>query len=205
MTSFAELVQLLLLVVPLIVSPGPGNLLCAATGARFGPNRAWGFIVGLELMVFVPAFLVGLGIGEFLEQADGVLDVLQVAGSVFMLYLAYRLLRDPIGNADGNEIADGDATAVPSFVDALLLQALNIKGAVILLVVFTQFEVDDGQALNALRIAGVITVVSFIGHVAWMRGGSWLAERFSSPRALRVQGITYAAMLTTVALWLLVS
>lgn len=202
MTSFAELVQLLLVVVPFIVSPGPGNLLCAATGARFGSSRSWGFIIGLELMVFFPALLVGVGVGEFLDQSDGVLDVLQVAGSVFMLYLAYRLLRDPIGGAEG---ADEAPTAPPGFVDAVVLQALNIKGAVILLVVFTQFEVDEGQAANAFRIAAVITAVSLVGHIAWMRGGAWLADRYSSPRALRVQGITYAAMLTTVALWLLIS
>ena len=102
-------------------------------------------------------------------------------------------------------IRDRSEAAPPSFLDAVVLQALNIKGAVILLVIFTEFAVDEGRTANAFRIAAVITIVSLIGHLGWLRGGAWLATRYSSPKALRLQGIVYATMLAGVALWLLFS
>lgn len=205
MSTAGDVVRLLLIVVPFIWAPGPGNVMCAATGARVGLRAAVPFIIGLEVMVFAPALAVGLGVGTVLERAGAFLDWLQVAGSLFILVLAFKLLRDPPrpeADPDLDRRFDGRP---PTFFDAVVLQALNAKGAVILLVIFAQFTDGASTFSTAVRIATVITIVSLIGHMAWLRLGLWLASRFSSPRALRAQGWIYALMLTTVALWLLIA
>lgn len=205
MSTAGDYVRLLLVVVPFICAPGPGNLMCAATGARYGARRAVPFIIGLEVMVFVPSLAVGLGVGEALERSGRFLDWLQVAGSLFILFLAVKLLRDPPAAVTGPDIDQQFNARPPSFVDAVLLQALNAKGAVVLIVIFAEFADRADTFGNALRIAAVITVVSLVCHVLWLRLGEWLSHRFSSPRALRIQGWIYASMLTTVAVWLLIA
>ncbi len=235
MSTVADHVRLLLVVIPFIAAPGPGNIMCAAVGARYGLSRTLPFIAGLELMVFLPALAVGFGVGELLERAGSALAWLQVAGSIFILYLAVRLLRDPprpdddtgldpvlaaelsptiraeagAGAAPDHEVdagaGDGAGRGPPSFLDAVVLQALNAKGAVVLLVIFAEFAGGTDTVGVALRIATVITAVSLIFHVLWLYLGRWLALRFSTPRALRVQGWLYATMLATVAVWLLVA
>ena len=197
--------RLLLVVVPFILAPGPGNIMCAAVGARYGPSRTVPFIVGLEIMVFAPALAVGLGVGEALERAGSALSWLQVAGSLFILYLAVRLLRDPPRPDEEIDVGDDLDRRPPSFLDAVLLQALNAKGAVVLIVIFTEFADGDDTFGVAVRIALVITAVSLIGHLLWLYLGQWMAQRFSSVRALRFQGWVYATMLATVAIWLLLA
>ena len=202
-STLGDYVRLLLVVVPFIGAPGPGNIMCAAVGARYGPSRTIPFIVGLEVMVFAPAFAVGLGMGELLERAGPALDWLQVIGSLFIFYLAFRLLQDPPRPDDEAELGDAFEQRPPSFFDAVILQALNAKGAVVLIVIFAEFADGDDTFDIALRIAAVITAVSLVFHVLWLYLGQWIARRFSSRRALRIQGWIYATMLVTVAVWLL--
>lgn len=203
-STIGDYVRLLLVVVPFIGAPGPGNLMCAATGSRHGIRQAIPFIIGLEVMVFIPAMAVGLGVGEVLSRTGGFLDWLQVAGSLFILFLAVRLLLDPPAPVIDSDIAQRIGGRAPSFYDAVLLQALNAKGAAVLLVIFAEFADRANPVATAFRISAVVTVVSLIFHVLWLRLGQWLSQRFSSPRALRVQGWIYALMLAGVALWLLI-
>ena len=51
----AEVFKLFLLVFPLMFSPGPTNFLCAASGSRHGVVRSVPMILGMDLMVFLPA------------------------------------------------------------------------------------------------------------------------------------------------------
>jgi len=199
MSSPMDLLLLFLMVFPLMFSPGPSNLLCAASGGKFGVVRSIPFVIGMDLMVLVPAFVVGAGMAGLIERIPGSFRYIQIGGALFILYLAWKILRS--GTTDSRYL-DGSA---PGLLDGVLVQALNAKGLALLLVIFSQFANPDRPILIvALEISLALTVFSLISHLSWLTGGAWLAVRFTSPRAVKIQNAIYAALLVGVAAWLMV-
>ncbi|WP_454815273.1 LysE family translocator [Labrys neptuniae] len=199
--SVEAFVKLFLLVFPLMFSPGPTNFLCAAAGGRHGLMRSVPMILGMDLMVFLPAFLVGLGVTGFLVNYPGLLIMVQVVGALVVLYIAFEMAR-------GSALSASTATdASPmGFWGGMLVQGLNVKGLTLLLIIYAQFQLPDKDLVaNALIIAVALTILSLVSHFVWALGAMWLARRFSSPRALRIQGFAYAFMLALVAVWMLAS
>lgn len=199
--SVEAFVKLLLLVFPLMFSPGPTNFLCAAAGGRHGLMRSVPMILGMDLMVFLPAFLVGLGVTGFMVNYPGLLTMVQVVGALVVLYIAFEMAR---GASPDAPAASG---AQPmGFWGGMLVQGLNVKGLTLLLIIYAQFQLPERSVVaNALIIAVALTLLSLISHFVWALGAMWLARRFSSPRALRIQGFAYAFMLALVAVWMLAS
>lgn len=197
MATPSDVVLLFLMVFPLMFSPGPSNLLCAASGGKFGVVRSIPFVVGMDLMVLVPAFVVGLGMAEILAQVPAVFRYVQIGGALFILYLAWKIVRS---NTVDRRDLDGPA---PGVVDGMLVQLLNAKGLALLLVIYSQFLSPARPVwLAALEISVALTVFSLVSHFSWLTGGAWLATRFTSPRAMTIQNAVYATLLVGVAGWL---
>lgn len=198
MASPTDVFLLFLMVFPLMFSPGPSNLLCAASGGKFGVARSVPFVIGMDLMVFVPALAVGFGMAEVLRHVPDAFRYVQIAGAAFIVYLAWKIL-----GSDSFDRRDLQGTA-PGVVDGIVVQAFNAKGLALLLVIYSQFLHPDRPVwLAALEISAALTVFSLVSHFSWLIGGAWLASRFTSPRALKVQNGVYAALLVGVAGWLL--
>lgn len=198
MAAPTDVFLLFLMVFPLMFSPGPSNLLCAASGGKFGVARSVPFVIGMDLMVFVPALAVGVGMAEVLGHLPALFRYVQVGGALFIVYLAWRIV-----SSSTLERRDLDGPA-PGVVDGILVQALNAKGLALLLVIYSQF-LDPARPvwLAALEISLALTVFSLVSHFSWLVGGAWLAARFTSPPALKLQNGVYAALLVGVAGWLL--
>ncbi|WP_193180951.1 LysE family translocator [Nisaea sediminum] len=196
MSTPTDLLLLFLMVFPLMFSPGPSNLLCAAAGGRFGVARSIPFVIGMDVMVFVPAFLVGTGFSSVLKRVPDAFHYIQIAGALFILFLAWKILRS--SEAAEDQRLQG---AAPGLFEGAMVQLLNGKGLALLLVIFSQFA-DPGRPSwrVALEIAAALTIFSLASHFSWLTGGAWLATRFNSPKAVRIQNLVYALLLVGVAL-----
>ncbi len=199
--SVDAFLKLFLLIFPLMFSPGPTNFMCAAAGARYGLVRSVPMILGMDLMVLVPAFLVGLGVTGFLSHYPNLLTTVQVIGALVILLIAFEMAR-----GFGKETPAADEAAPVGFWGGVLVQTFNAKGLALLLIIYAQFQTLGTSVLsNAIIVASYLTLLSLLSHFVWGAGGMWLARRFSSPRALRIQGYFYAIMLLFVAVWLVYS
>ena len=197
MGSPGDVFLLFLMVFPLMFSPGPSNLLCAASGGKFGVARSVPFVIGMDVMVFVPALAVGLGMAEMLGFVPELLRYVQIGGALFVVYLAWKIVAS--NTLDRRDI-DGPA---PGVVDGILVQTFNAKGLALLLVIYSQFLDPARPAwLAALEISLALTVFSLVSHFSWLAGGAWLAARFTSARAMKIQNAVYAALLVGVAGWM---
>ena len=102
-------------------TPGPNNLLLAASGANFGIRRTiphvLGIVSGLPLLVLA----VGLGLGTLFQRHPEVHTVLKFGGAAFLVYLAWRIATAGHGTA---ETAPGRPL---TFLEAALFQWVNPK------------------------------------------------------------------------------
>lgn len=184
--------------VPLVFSAGPNNLMCAASGAQAGFKKTLPFIAGINSSLLIVSFVIGLGIGKITEVLPGVSRVVTIAGSLYLLYLAYKLVK--AGSVDVENRTD----TAPGFGDGFLLNTLNPKGLVGLSIMFNEFISNQGSLFSQVLILVVLTVlISSSAHFLWTAAGKILSSMLKSPKAIQIQGYIFGIMLAGVAIWML--
>ena len=189
---------LLAFLLPLAYSPGPGNLFFAASGARFGLRAALPALWGYHGATLAVTLALGLCFGAAMAAAPALTGAMQVAGAVYVLWLAFRLL-----NASG-PASSADAHSASAYEGALLL-VLNPKAYVIIALMFTQFiGAAHDTFLLVLWITAVFTLNNLVAFLAWTILGDRLARLFRGGGCAQALNAGFAVLLAGVAVWMLI-
>jgi threonine/homoserine/homoserine lactone efflux protein len=73
------------------ITPGPNNAMLFASGVNFGLRRTLPHILGVSLGYVFMQLALGLGVGLAFAAWPPLFTVLRLAGSAYMLYLAWRI------------------------------------------------------------------------------------------------------------------
>lgn len=189
---------LLLFLLPLAYSPGPGNMFFAAIGGRFGLRASVPATTGYHLATFVVTAAVGLGFSGIARLSPVLFDALRYAGAAYVLWLALGFLRA------GAIMAKVEAKAATALDGAVLL-VLNPKAYVIIALMFSQFlPASDGSApARVLWITTVFTLNNLVAFTLWTLAGDMMLRQFRSASGARRMNLGFAVMLAAVALWML--
>jgi len=87
----ASLVALLTFSFVSSITPGPNNLMIAASGVNFGFKRSIPHFVGIVLGFQLMLALVCLGLGSVFILYPELQVALRYVGAAYLLYLAYRI------------------------------------------------------------------------------------------------------------------
>ena len=186
----------LAVIFPLVYSPGPGNILCAVSGAANGARKSAPFILGLNVSYASWSLALGFGMGAFVRQYPEAFYYAQLAGCAYIFYLAVAFL--------GKKAAAGGGAPKLKFMDGVVSQALNVKGVSIVALMYSQFlSADSPAAPQVFKLTAMLASLNLFTHFTWALGGSWMMSRLASERAVKIQNKFYAAMLIAVAIWLL--
>lgn len=159
------IVDLILALSVLLLTPGPTNTLMALAGAERGARAAAAFIpveLGAYLCVVIPLALVGAGL---LAAIPGLLPVVTAAAAVWVLWLAIRMWQRPMPQKDG------PATVTPLRV--FLTTLLNPKALIIGLVLLP----GPSLPLRAAVFAALVCCAAF----AWVSLGAFVARQGTRP------------------------
>ncbi|MEM7173629.1 MAG: LysE family translocator [Pseudomonadota bacterium] len=193
-------VALVIFLFPLAYSPGPGNMFFAAKGARFGFRATWPANFGYHVATWFITFAIGLGFIAALDNFPGVYTALKIAGSIYVLWIAWKLFRAGV--------LHGDETARPAtFFDGVVLLILNPKAYVIIALMFTQFLDPSAYGTSAavILISTVFTINNLVAFSIWALVGDKIAGLFRTPESARKLNAMFGAILAGVAIWMLLS
>lgn len=186
----------LAVVFPLVYSPGPGNVLCAISGAANTFAGSLPFIFGLNLSYATYSLLIGFGMGAVIQEYAGAFYYVQILGCLYIFYLAAAFFF--------RKAAEIGAAKKLSFKDGVIAQALNIKGVSIVVLIYSQFLSEDGGlAPQVLILTAMLASLNLFTHCSWALGGWWLISKLASDGAAKIQNRIYGVMLFSVAVWLL--
>lgn len=177
------------------LSPGPVNLVGFNTGLTHGWRPALRHIAGATLGFVALLLAVGFGLHELLTAWPRLLDILRVAGALFLLYLAWKLAR-AAGDLGSRPLDD-----CPGFRDGALLQWLNPKAWLAAAAGVALFVGED--RLRLALFAGLYLVICFASLTCWAVAGQWLRGRALTPGRLRLLNRVLAALLVLCAASLL--
>ena len=189
-------VALLLFLLPLAYSPGPGNMVFAAIGGRFGLRASIPASTGYHLATFGVTATVGLGFSVVAGWNPLVFDILRYGGAAYVLWLAYVLMR-------AGAVTEGVEARPASALDGAVLLVLNPKAYLIIALMFTQFLAVGSDPARVLWITAIFTINNLVAFTLWTVMGDVLMRRFRSDAAARPMNIGFGLMLAAVAVWML--
>lgn len=187
---------LILFLFPLAYSPGPGNMVFAAIGARYGWRASIAPSFGYHLATWLVTAAIGLGFASVASVAPDLFVALSCAGGAYILWLAGRFWRSGLLSHDGS-------SASTTMIDGAILLILNPKAYVIIAAMFAQFLPPAQHVGLVLWITTVFTLNNLVAFCVWTLSGDFLLRRFRHPRRARLLNRGFALMLVCVALWML--
>ncbi|MGP1357003.1 LysE family translocator [Roseicyclus sp.] len=194
----SETLALLVFLLPLAYSPGPGNMVFAANGARFGLAATLPASAGYHLATWLVTAGIGLGLVGIVAQAPGAARAMQLVGAAYVLWLAVRI-------ASSGAMAGGPEARPLGAGGGALLLLVNPKAYLIIALMFSQFLPGEGSVAAVLWIATVFTLNNLLAFTAWTVAGECLARLFLSGREGRWLNVGFGLTLGAVAVWMLLA
>jgi len=183
----------------LSITPGPNNVMLAASGANFGFRRTLPHMLGISVGFAVQALLVCTGLGAAIAQSPQIQYWMAWLGAACIAWMGWRLLRS------GADTSEGAKEARPlSVLHAALFQYANPKAWVMALTIAAVFMPRTGNFyLAALLMFAVLVVVIFPCTAVWAAFGSALRGYLEVPARRRAFNAVMAGLLAVTAVAML--
>jgi len=179
-------------------SPGPNNALLWASGIRFGLRRTLPHVLGTAIGIGTLFVAVGAGVGAALAAAPWLELVLKVAGSIYLLAIAFLVV-------GGGVVGRSDVSRPLSVGQAVRFQWVNPKGWLFALTAVGAFVPDDlRRALGIALVAAIVACIVATTATGWAAGGAAIGRLLSEERARRAVNVALAVLLvlSVALLWI---
>jgi threonine/homoserine/homoserine lactone efflux protein len=189
----------------LLVVPGPTLLIVIGYSIAHGRRVHLPLVAAVALGDSTALVLSLLGLGTVLAASAMAFSVLKWAGGLYLLYLAWRMLRSGISvPPDIPEQATKSAWGI--FAHTYAVTALNPKGIVFFVAFMPQFL--DGARPAALQLAvmgSTFVLLASCNAALYARFASTAQRAFASPRAQRRFNLAGALLLGSAGVWALIA
>ncbi|MDQ8735626.1 LysE family transporter [Paenibacillus sp. LHD-38] len=173
-------------------TPGPTNIVILSTVHNFGAKKAmkytYGATIGFALLLVISAMLNTM----LITIIPKILIVMQIIGSIYMFYLAYRIHKKDTSNRAVNQTA--------TLMSGFLMQFLNPKVILFTMTVIPSFIMPYYSAIPAVTISIIaITLIGFSAFTTWVLFGTIFKEFLQKYRktvnVMMALSLAYAAIM----------
>lgn len=183
----------------LLGSPGPAPLALAATGASHGVKRGFPFLAGILVGLSVAIIGAISGLSALFSAWPELRFSVQVAGALYILFVAYKIASSPVLSADRS-----GGAAAPAFLDGFVLNLLNPKAYAAFLAIFSQFRLPLAADLPGYLATGLVCLlVAAAVDFIWLCLGSVIRPVFASPKWARLLRVSLATAMVFAVVWAL--
>nr|WP_320116718.1 LysE family translocator [uncultured Desulfuromonas sp.] len=180
---------------PLVISPGPANILYAASGSTFGVKGTVPFWLGANMTGMFQSLTVGFCIDYIVSISPRILDGIKYAGVLFLLYLAVKFFK--------LSCREGHILKPLTFKDGVIVELLNAKFLLVPTIMFSQFYTPGpGSTQRIVGLALALLMLTLSTNMIWIVGGNSLATFVADARHQKTQGLLFGFLLTGTAFWL---
>ncbi|SEO83846.1 LysE family translocator [Paenibacillus sp. OK076] len=146
-------------------TPGPSNIVILTSVGQVGPRKTmeyvWGATVAFGMLLAASALLNHL----LAEILPGILQVMQIVGSVYMIYLAYQVYK-----MGSTETASKQVTG---FLNGLIMQFVNPKVVLFTFTVIPSYVLPYyDSTMSTFLFVIIITIIGFFAYSSWVVFGS---------------------------------
>jgi len=149
---------------PIVISPGPANILYAASGSAFGIRATLPFWLATNIVSIFQTLAIGFGLDYLLSSHPQLTLMLKYMGIIFLLYLAFKFFK--MSNTVKENIAP------LTFKDGVIIELLNIKFLLVPTIMFSQFYHSETAGYTQIFILTFCLVsLTLVTSMVWIIGG----------------------------------
>lgn len=177
--DLVQVVTFTLVVLLLVVSPGPNGLLIAKTVPSSGKKAGFANIAGFIAAFYVHGVLSILGISVILTNSAEAFFIFKMLGALYLIWIGVKSLIAAFSK--GTEIKaaavkKSQRTLVAAFFEGFLTNALNPKVSMFYLAAFPQFiPLGDSAVIYAFLLVSIHAAI----NMAWFSAMVLLFSRFT--------------------------
>ncbi len=171
------------------ITPGPNNIMLAASGVNFGFKRSIPHILGICCGFGFMVAVVGLGIGSMLSSNVILYECLKIIGIVYLLYLAYKIYHSGALDTDVKQ------SKPFTFMQAAMFQWVNPKAWVMALGAVTTYLAVDSAPHWYLILGLTYGLVGIPSTGLWALMGEKLQSVIHDTRRLKLFNTTMSLLL----------
>ncbi len=184
------LIPVLLFAITMSITPGPNNMLLTASGASYGYRRTIPFICGIVAGLVSLLALSALGLGALFESVPVLRTILKVAGSAYLVYLAFRIAFSSPGKT-----GTVSRERPMSFLEGAAFQYLNPKAYIMTVTAMSVYTLSGPAYVpSAIVIIAVFVAITPISISLWAGFGTLLGAMMTSPGSSRAVRLTLGAL-----------
>lgn len=185
------------------ITPGPNNLLLMRSGAMFGVRRSLQHVFGIQAGFIALVVLSHLGVAALLLALPATMSVLRWACFLYLLWLAWLILRDA-RPSDAGDPSPAAKSRPLRFVEGVLFQLINPKAWMMAVTVASAFY--GGMAPTGVDLAAAALISTCIGGpcmLIWTMWGASIDRVLHRPRARQLFSYAMALLVALTAVWML--
>ena len=178
--DLAYFLSLLLFTATMTITPGPNNIMLAASGFNFGYIRTIPHVLGIAFGFVTLCLAVAFGLGAVFQQFPVVHTSLKVLGSAYLLWLAWKI-------ATAEPASEHTSTGKPfTFWQAAIFQYVNPKAWTMAITGISAFTLQGDLLIpSALAVVVAFGLVEYPCCSFWAVLGTQVRRFLSSPKNLR--------------------
>ena len=193
MLSYAGMDSMLLSLlgfsVAMYITPGPNNVMVAASAASFGVRATVPHMFGIAIGFSCMLALVCAGLGSALVNFPLLLPLFRWGGAAWLLWLAWKI-------ANAAPPGEGGRGRVLGFTGAVAFQWINPKAWLIAVGAAGEYlSPDQPIPLQLARIFLIFLAVGMPCLMVWALLGSGAGRLLHSPARLRAFNVAMAVLL----------
>ena len=170
-------------------TPGPNNIMLAASGANFGFQASLPHILGISVGFITLAIAAGFGLASLFAAFPHLYDTMKLISLIFLIYLAWR-----IGSAGRAQTQRPNEPL--KFWQAAMFQLVNPKGVSVIISSVTAYTSSATTLASEVFILFVVFSFVTVGStVTWTLFGLVIRQILNTPKRLRLFNITMASLL----------
>ena len=147
-----EILSLSLFMLGTSCSPGPNNIVASYSGFNFGVAKTFPHMLGVIFGFTTMVCVLNFGLINIFKIYPLIQEILKISGSVFLVYLAYKIAFSKNQKEKNNE-------SPVKFFDTFFFQFLNPKGVIVGIIIVSTY-VESGN--NFINYSFWVILVSFV-------------------------------------------
>jgi len=192
--NFELVLMLSITLLPIIISPGPANILYAASGSAFGIKKTVPFWLATNFTSVFQTLAVGFGLESIMQVYPNIIIYIKYIGIGFLIYLSYKFFNMTISSQ--KEIKP------LTFKDGVIIEFFNAKYLLIPAIMFSQFYNPSEGYIQIILLTLFLLSLTLITSMIWIIGGNALTKFLKSERIQKRQSLLFGALLFLTAIWL---
>lgn len=182
-------------------TPGPNNLMLAASGVNFGLRRTLPHLLGVVAGYPVLFAAVGTGLGGVFQRLPWLHTALMIVGSLYLAWLAWKIAFAPAMSSDPGE------RRPLNFWQAAAFQWVNPKGWMMAITAISVYATPGENYLHQIAVMTLVALIVTLGSTStWAGFGIGIRKLFENrPVLLRAFNISMGVLLLASLLPMLLS